>query len=886
MPPAPQVDGDAKTALFSAPSYGAADARPLIGQEGALEGVRQAIASAFAQHRTRLVALDGVGGSGKTRLLVASSELAAKNYNKVRVLYAACRTQDDGVYAPFSRLLLDRFGITPASAPTKVRSLMAAEVAEALGKRDAGKIAETTHLLGNMAGVRFPGSPFLHGLKDRHEELQARSAQALTRMLSGDARGRPLLILLDDMGQAEKEAWTILDTLLGADAPIAIVATGQDPLAERTAALKHSDAAVVLPIKPLAKDGIRDFARSMVPGLDEAPDTFVDALLHRSHGNPGALAEIVRAAGDRGLFQQTEEGVELDEDKLGGGEFPVNLDDAIRGRIAALEPDEREVMERASVVGERFWDGLLLALQRAEGPKPGQDLEPLAVWSDVRDEMGLSATLQRLEARELIERVNETESTGLQEYTFAHAATRGLLYDDLAEDTRVSRHAVVARWLSTVSDDLDGGAGLIAPHLEHAGQTDRAAHAYLRAAVDERARVRTRAALRMVEKALPLIEDENVDTRMEAAHEHGSLLTILGRYDEAHDAFHGMLRLAWELGARGRGGAALNRIARIHRQRGEHQKALDNFKGALLMFRAADDQRGVASTYDDLAQIHRWRGHTDPALSAAKEALEIRIAIKDKRGQAVSLNTIGYIELDRGRFDNAEARFNTALRIRKEIDDHEGEVQTHIALGRLAYQLGQNVRAVEIYGEGLDGARAMENHRFQSYLLNGLGEAYLADGQHVQARAAFTEAKQLATAMRDQRVLADIQRNLGLLALAQGDATAGLKLQEALSMAREYGTREAIAMAHRSMGRLQARTLFGTDADPNAAEQSLRECIQMFGECGAVHEVARSQVELGFHLIERGDAGGGGELLREAHATLHRLRLPEAARVEATLADL
>jgi len=47
------VDGDAKPALFSAPSYGA-DARPLIGQEEAIEGVRQNIASAFAQHRARL----------------------------------------------------------------------------------------------------------------------------------------------------------------------------------------------------------------------------------------------------------------------------------------------------------------------------------------------------------------------------------------------------------------------------------------------------------------------------------------------------------------------------------------------------------------------------------------------------------------------------------------------------------------------------------------------------------------------------------------------------------------------------------------------------------------------------------------------------------------
>ena len=102
-----------------------------------------------------------------------------------------------------------------------------------------------------------------------------------------------------------------------------------------------------------------------------------------------------------------------------------------------------------------------------------------------------------------------------------------------------------------------------------------------------------------------------------------------------------MLQLSWRIGARNKGGAALNRIARIHRQRGEDAKASQLFERALDLFRAAGDLRGVASTLDDLAQISRLRGDVDRAFAAASEALEIRRSHADARGEAVSLMTLG-----------------------------------------------------------------------------------------------------------------------------------------------------------------------------------------------------------------------------------------------------
>jgi Cdc6-like AAA superfamily ATPase len=228
VPPAREDD---HTKLFRSPEW-SNDARPLIGQAQVVEALRRGIASAFGRKRPSLVMVAGARGSGRTRLLQRASEIAAKNYVDVCVLYAACRARDEGPYAPFSRLLLERFGITPASSPMSVRGQMATTVAEVLGTSDATDVAEATHLLGHIAGVPFPDSPFLTSLEHDPLELHRRASVALRRFLEGDAKNRPLLVLLDDLDLGETDAFAVLETLMAAQAPISFVISGQEPLAE------------------------------------------------------------------------------------------------------------------------------------------------------------------------------------------------------------------------------------------------------------------------------------------------------------------------------------------------------------------------------------------------------------------------------------------------------------------------------------------------------------------------------------------------------------------------------------------------------------------------------------------------------------------------------
>ncbi|MEM9865555.1 MAG: AAA family ATPase, partial [Myxococcota bacterium] len=599
---------------------------PLIGQADAAAAITAGIDQGVLAGKPTLVALEGPRGSGKTRLLIYASELAANKNGRTRVLYGVCREGGDGPYAPFSRLLLERFGVTPSSSPSSVRAALASQVASALGNDDVVRITETTHLIGHVAGIPFPKSPVLGPLEKDPAQLHQRACQAVARFLEGDSKHRPVLVLLDNMSYAESPAWDIVVALSKVDGPVSVVIAGDRPVMERAASSEPAGGLAVGPIAPLTEDDVQAMLYVLLPNLVRAPEPLVAAVTHRSGGNPAQVRELAFALWEAGLVVQTPEGLEVDLKRLdGSGDLPVQMSDAVRARLERLNDFEQATLHRAALVGEIFWDGSILAQMRADRKPPGSAESPLTIWPDETDREALQLALQHLEQRGFIERLDHSDLPGAIEYSFALEGTREIVAELIDEESRVRRHAAVARWFGLVGQlQREGMAARIAPHLERAGQHGRAGRAYLEAAIHERHSRQPKRALRYIQRALDMIPSDDVVRRIEALHEHGSLCSRVGETEQAIEAFTEMLQHAWKSGARGKGGAALNRIARALTMRGEDEQARAYLDRALVLFRDAGDLRGVAASLDDAAQIDIRAGELERGYAGAREALEIR----------------------------------------------------------------------------------------------------------------------------------------------------------------------------------------------------------------------------------------------------------------------
>jgi predicted ATPase len=860
---------------------------PMVGQQEASEAIQAALTGAVERQAPTLVALEGELGSGRSRILFHAAELAARIAPNVRIHAAACR-DGDATNAPFSRILLERFGVTPSSSPSIVRGQIAMFVSEALQTSDAIAVAETSHLLGHFAGVPFPDSPFLLGLDDKPAELRKREEAALKRLFEGDAAQRPVLILLDNMHFAEDDAWDLLGAVLSIQAPICCVVVGDPGVAERAQRIAPSGGFVMGPIAPLTEGDVSTMLHIILPTLLEAPEPLVAALTHRSRGNPSALRELVFALVEAKLFKKTDDGLAVDLAKLETGALPVTIEDAIRARLARLDDLERATLDRAAVVGLVPYDRAILAMMRTERPA-AESTDPLAIWPDDDDERALDHALGQLEEKGFLQRLESTELPGTREYRFVHGETHHFVYRALDDAQRKARHTTVAHWITTSFEiRSEGVPAMAAPHLEKAGLSARAGRAYLEAAREEHNRMHTQSAMRFLEKAFELLEKDDLARIVDALHMRGSIETTTGRYDDAIKSFSEMLAISHRLGARGKGGAAFNRIARVHRMRGEDARAREVLVRALDLFRGCDDLRGVAATLDDLAQVERLRGEVEAAQNAAEEALTIRRAHGDRRGEAVSLTTLAAIHLSRGNLALAEETARAALAIREEIGDRAGMTSSLNTLGALAFERGDLDTAETCWRQALTEARKMADRRTQSFLLNNLGEALVRSGVRLQeARASLEAARDLVHDLGDRRMIAEVERNLGLALLKLDNDAAEATLSGALARALEYGGKEVIAEAQRAIGTLRARTLFdAAGAVDRRAEEAFLAAIDAFQEIGNEKEAARTLAELGLHVVERGDAEGGKERLREARAIMRRIGLPDIEKVDGTLRSL
>ncbi len=276
------------------------------------------------------------------------------------------------------------------------------------------------------------------------------------RLLAALAAVQPLVLAIDDLHWAEPLLLDLVEHLVqwGAGVPLLVLAAARPELRDTRSSLASAGGLVadVVTLGGLDAGAATRLAASVI-GTDALPAAVAGRVLATSEGNPLFLGELVRMLVNEGALRREGDrwttAVELAD-----LEMPPTIQALLAARIERLRPEERLVLERASVVGRQFSRAAVAHL-----------LPP-----EARAE--LDARLEALRRSELIEPASSW-LLGEPVLRFHHVLIRDAAYRRLLRNTRAELHARFAEW-------LEGRAGGSLEHDETIGWHLEQAHQHLR----------------------------------------------------------------------------------------------------------------------------------------------------------------------------------------------------------------------------------------------------------------------------------------------------------------------------------------------------------------------------------------------------------------------
>ena len=477
---------------------------PMVGRDAELAKLQQC----WQSDNTDGVLLRAEAGMGKSRLGTAFADsLLGEPHLTIRLQCSPFHS--NSMLHPFVQHLTAAAGFTRNDSALVQAEKLEAQLAIA-GITQAQDLALMAALLDIKVENRYPPLAMPPPAKlQMTEEILLRyfselasqipvspTEATLAHYLNGMTKGKPLLLLFEDLHWIDPSSLNLLDKLLGP--------------------LHFSHALILMTARPEFTHEFRPDAKVLqieLPKLDQAaarqmvvnlcsaialPDTAVEQILKKTDGIPLFIEEMTHMVRDLQAGPASAALGSMDGAELG---VPGTLLDLLMERLDRLGPAKR-VAQVAAVLGQEFSQELLVAVAQM-------------------DESAFAADLQKVFDSDLIMRL------GTDHLKFKHALVENTAYDSILLKERVALHGRVVECLQGEFATLAQGAPqLLAHHLARANRALEASRYLLQAGVQALQGGAPKEAAEHLKAGLASLQKVPVDA---ARHEvELSLLSVLG----------------------------------------------------------------------------------------------------------------------------------------------------------------------------------------------------------------------------------------------------------------------------------------------------------------------------------------------------------------------
>ncbi len=696
----------------------------MVGREAELLALQAAYADAVGGE-TRLALVVGEAGVGKSRLLYEFETWV--DLRPEEVYFFKGRAAPGLQNVPYS-ILRDLFAY-------RFEMLETDNAATALTKFRAGMgeflPAERADLVGHLVGFDFSASPAVRNLAGS-SELGQLGLVYLTQYLRAVAAREPVVLFLEDLHWADDSSLDQVERLLAAlpAARLLVVGLTRPILFERRSHWSEGLAAVTrLELKPLSKQASLNLVDEILQKVDVIPEVLRELVVEGAEGNPFYLEELVKMLLDERVIERRDAAGEhwsVNLDRLKQTRIPPTLTGILQARLDGLPKPEREALQRAAVVGRMFWDAAVADLTETERAQ-------------------VDGVLDAIRSRELIYWRERSAFAGTEEFLFKHALLRDAAYETVLLKLRKVYHAQVARWLEAhAGERIEEYAGLIAEHLERAGQTEAAARYLCRSAERARTAGAYRDVLEIARRALALLPEGSPEWPG-AQFLYGRALYSLGDLGAARQALELALGAAQTADDDGLCVQSLDSLGTIAGESGDFALGRTYQERGLALARQTGNQAGTARTLIGLGSIDTRQGAYREAEGKLTEGRALYEALGDRCGLAMALDRLAVVAyLGLGDYPRALALDQQALALFQEIGARGLVASVLGNLGEIFRSMGDYVQAQRYYRESMAISSEVGDKYLAVVLTNNLGHTAAALGEDDQARAYYHEALPLA----------------------------------------------------------------------------------------------------------------------------------------------
>ena len=657
---------------------------PFVGRDRELRQIKDLFHTCAEEKKAHLVSVTGIAGIGKSRLGWEFYKYFDGIAESVYWHRGRCLSYGEGVtYWALADMVRMRCRIAeeedPVSALTKLRATLGEQILDA--EERAFLEPRLAHLLGLGE----------HQARDQ-QDLFAAWRLFFERL----AEGYPTVLLFEDMQWADASLLDFVEYLLdwSRSSPIFVITLARPELLERRPTWGAGQRSFTsLYLEPLPQRAMEELLTGLVPGL---PADACDRILARAEGIPLYAVETVRMLLDRGLLVEDGAAYRL-AGSLDALEVPETLHALIAARLDGLSPDERRLLQDASVLGKTFTKGALASLAGAD-----VELEPLLAALVRKEVLGIQA---------------DPRSPEHGQYGFLQDLVRHVAYETLSRRERRARHLAAAAYLrGAFAEDEDEVVEVVASHYlaafeampdaDDAAEIRANAQSMLARAGEHAASLAAAAeARRYFEQAAGLTE--GAADRAGLLARAGEMARRAADLVAAGRLYERSIELFDELGDRHAAARVHHKLAMVEAGEGKGEAAIAREERAMAVLLDDEPDEDLAIVAATLALGYWFTGDLERASERVELALDIAEAHAYPEPLVRALRAKSGIARSRGHIEESNALLTHSLEIALDHDVVAEVSTTYYWLSDQCFQRDAYAEALGLLDEALANARRM-----------------------------------------------------------------------------------------------------------------------------------------------------------------------------------